>query len=80
MTGVQTCALPICIDLVFEENGELVVVDWKSDTVASSAVAAAVESHREQGEAYVRAVKAATRLEVSEVVFVFPRSGREGRL
>ena len=68
------------IDLVFEENGALVVVDWKSDTVAPSAVAAALQSHREQGEAYVRAVKAATRSEVNEVVFVFPRSGREGTM
>ncbi len=68
------------IDLVFEEDGDLVVVDWKSDTVAPSGVEAAAESHRPQGESYIRALKASTGLNVREVVWVFPRAPGEGRL
>ena len=37
------------IDLVFEEDGELVVVDWKSDAVAPSRVEAAGEARRPRG-------------------------------
>ena len=65
------------IDLVFEENGELVVVDWKSDTVAPSGAISAAESHRSQAEAYGLALWTATRKHVSEVVFVFPRADTE---
>jgi ATP-dependent exoDNAse (exonuclease V) beta subunit len=65
------------IDLVFEEAGELVVVDWKSDTVSPSGVEAAGESHRGQGEAYVRALEGATGRVVREVVWVFPRAPGE---
>ncbi|HZR92921.1 MAG TPA: hypothetical protein VFA44_11020 [Gaiellaceae bacterium] len=32
------------IDLVFAEDGDLVVVDWKSDAVGPGAAAAAAES------------------------------------
>ena len=68
------------IDLVFEEDGELVVVDWKSDSVAASGVEAAAESHRPQGEAYVRALEGVTGLTVREVVWVFPRAPGESSL
>jgi ATP-dependent helicase/nuclease subunit A len=65
------------IDLVFEEDGELVVVDWKSDSVAAGGVEAAGELHRSQGEAYIRALEAATDIKVREVVWVFPRAPGE---
>jgi ATP-dependent helicase/nuclease subunit A len=65
------------IDVVFEEEGDLVVVDWKSDAVAPRGVDAAGESHRAQGEAYVRALEAATGRTVREVVWVFPRAPAE---
>ena len=68
------------IDLVFEEGGELVVVDWKSDTVAPSGLAAAAESHRSQGEAYIRALEGSTGRTVREVVWVFPRAPGESSL
>ena len=62
------------IDLVFEEDGELVVVDWKSDAVGPSGVEGATEAHRPQAEAYVRALEATTGMHVKEVVFVFARA------
>ena len=65
------------IDLVFEEAGKLVVVDWKSDTVGPAGVEAAAEAHRAQAEAYARALGSTTGLQVSEVVFVFPRAKSE---
>jgi ATP-dependent helicase/nuclease subunit A len=68
------------IDLVFEEGGELVVVDWKSDTVGPSGLAATAESHRGQGEAYIRALEGATGRTVREVVWVFPRAPGESSL
>jgi ATP-dependent helicase/nuclease subunit A len=68
------------IDLVFREGEDLVVVDWKSDSVGPGDLAGAVERHRAQGEAYIRALQAATGLTVREVVFVFPRAGGEASL
>jgi ATP-dependent helicase/nuclease subunit A len=68
------------IDVVFEEDGELVVIDWKSDAVAPSGIEAAGESHRGQGEAYTRALEASTGLIVREVVWVFPRAPGESSL
>ena len=63
------------IDLVFREHDELVVLDWKSDSVGPASVAAAAEIHRPQAEAYAAALTAATRTPVREVIFVFPRAG-----
>jgi ATP-dependent helicase/nuclease subunit A len=68
------------IDLVFQEGNELVVVDWKSDTIAPSQAPAAAEAHRSQAEAYEASLTAATGMPVREVVFVFPRAGVEGTL
>ena len=65
------------IDLVFEEAGKLVVVDWKSDTVGPGGLEAAAEAHRPQAEAYARALGTTTGLAISEVVFVFPRAESE---
>lgn len=65
------------IDLVFREESELVVADWKSDSVGPSAVGAAAESHRSQAEAYAAALEGATGTRPTEVVFVFPRAGVE---
>ena len=63
------------IDLVFEDDGELVVLDWKSDSVGPSQVEAAAESHRPQAVAYSQALSAATGKAVKDVLFVFPRAG-----
>ena len=63
------------IDVLFEEGGELVVLDWKSDSVGPKGVAIAAETHRPQAEAYARSLTAATSKPVQEVVFFFPRAG-----
>jgi ATP-dependent exoDNAse (exonuclease V) beta subunit len=65
------------IDLAFREDDELVVADWKSDSVGPGAVEVAAESHRPQAEAYVRALEDTTDMRVNEVVFVFPRARAE---
>ena len=66
------------MDMLFEEDGRLVIVDYKTDTVAPEAIEAAVESHRSQAEMYAAAATMATRMQVAEVVFVFARAGGEG--
>jgi ATP-dependent exoDNAse (exonuclease V) beta subunit len=68
------------IDLVFREGDELVVVDWKSDSVGPTEVEAASEWHRPQATAYVRALEATTELGVKEVVLVYPRARAEWSL
>jgi ATP-dependent exoDNAse (exonuclease V) beta subunit len=68
------------IDVIFEENSELVVIDWKSDAIGPSAVKAAADSHRAQARAYVRALEAVTAMPVKEVVFVFPRAKAEAAI
>ena len=65
------------IDLVFRENGGLVIVDWKTDSVGPEGMKAAAEAHRAQAEAYAGALTAATGLGVSEVTLVFPRARGE---
>ena len=62
------------IDLVFEEDGELVVLDWKSDTVGPKQVEAAAETHRPQAEAYARALSAVDRPSSQRSRLLFPRA------
>ncbi len=67
-------------DLVLEEEGVLVVADWKTDAVASDAeIAAAVERHRAQVGWYARALGRATGRAVRGEVF-FLRADRAVRL
>ena len=65
------------LDMVFREGEELVVADWKSDTVGPGAVADAAEAHRPQATAYADALEAAFGRRPKEVVFVFPRARSE---
>jgi ATP-dependent exoDNAse (exonuclease V) beta subunit len=60
------------IDLLFEEDGELVVVDYKTDDVREEAEDA-LDRYRIQGAAYALALQQATGKNVKEVVFLFPR-------
>ena len=60
------------IDLLFEEDGELVVVDYKTDDVREGA-ATAIDRYRMQGAAYALALQKATGKTVKEVIFLFPR-------
>jgi ATP-dependent exoDNAse (exonuclease V) beta subunit len=60
------------IDLLFEEDGGLVVVDYKTDTLETEEeIAERVRHHRLQAGAYALTVQAATRRTVKEVVFLF---------
>ncbi len=62
------------IDLVAEEEGGLLVVDWKTDDVAGSALTERLEHYRPQGEIYASAVEAALGRPVTDVVFAFLRA------
>ena len=62
------------VDLLFEEDGRLVVVDYKTDGVPDqSALDAALERYAPQGAAYAVALEAAVGLPVAEVHFLFLR-------
>ncbi len=62
------------IDLCFEEDGGLVVVDYKTDDVPSeAAVGAALERYAPQGAVYALLLEAATGRPVTEVHFLFLR-------
>ena len=63
------------IDLVFEEGGKLVVVDFKTDNVAAGEAEDKASFYEKQGAAYVMGLEAATGFEVSELVFSFLRPG-----
>ncbi len=63
------------IDLVFEEGGKLVVVDFKTDDVAAGGAEDKASFYENQGAAYVMGLEAATGLEVGELVFSFLRPG-----
>ena len=63
------------IDLVFEEEGKLVVVDFKTDKVAAGEAEDKASFYENQGAAYIMALEAATGLEVGELVFSFLRPG-----
>ena len=59
------------IDLLFEQDGNLIVVDYKTDAVDSDDVDDAAARYGPQGGAYALAVQKATGLPVTEVVFCF---------
>ena len=65
------------IDLLFEENDGLVVVDYKTDSVTGPQARSAVERYRLQGGAYAHAIQQATGRTVKEVVFLYLQPRRE---
>jgi ATP-dependent exoDNAse (exonuclease V) beta subunit len=66
------------IDLLFEEEGGLVVVDYKTDVLESEeAIAERTEHYRIQAGAYTLAVQAAAGKPVKEVVLLFLQPRRE---
>jgi ATP-dependent helicase/nuclease subunit A len=66
------------IDLLFEEDGQLVVVDYKTDALASEEeIAQAMQRYRLQGGAYTLALQKATWQDVKEVVFLFLQPHQE---
>jgi ATP-dependent helicase/nuclease subunit A len=61
------------IDLLFEEDGELVIVDFKTDAVSANDFEARAAFYRNQALVYAWAARSATRMRVREVVFLFAR-------
>ena len=68
------------IDLLFEEDDGLVVVDYKTDSVGASETAESVLRYRLQGGAYAHALRQVTGKQVKEVVFLYLQPRREERL
>ncbi|MGZ4735211.1 MAG: UvrD-helicase domain-containing protein [Acidimicrobiia bacterium] len=67
------------IDLLFEDDGELIVVDYKTDTARTDAeLDAALERYRLQGAAYALALEHVLRRPVGKCVFVFARAKGPG--
>ena len=64
------------IDLLFEEDGELVLVDYKTDDVKAAELPDVIESHRAQLELYCHAVGQLTGKYPQEVLLYFVRLGR----
>ena len=63
------------VDLLFEDDDGLVVVDYKTDAVADThALSTAVDRYAPQGAAYAVAVEAVTGRPVAEVHFLFLRA------
>ena len=67
------------IDLLFEEDGELVVVDYKTDAIDAEDVPDAARRYELQAGAYALMVSRATGRRVKEIVFLFLRPKREQR-
>ena len=65
------------IDLLFEEEDGLVVVDYKTDAIEAEATGDLVNRYRVQGGAYTLALERATGKSVKEVVFLFLQPQRE---
>ena len=66
------------IDLLFEEDGELVVVDYKTDNInANAAEYIANNRYREQAGSYALITERATQKPVKDVVFLFLRPKSE---
>jgi ATP-dependent helicase/nuclease subunit A len=65
------------IDLLFEEDGEIVIVDFKTDAVTGDEIDARAGLYRNQALVYAWAARAATGRPVREVIFLFVRTGDE---
>ncbi len=68
------------IDLLFEEEDGLVVVDYKTDSVSAADSPDAVPNYRLQGGAYAHAIGQVTGKKVKEVVFLYLQPKSEERL
>ncbi len=68
------------IDLLFEEDEGLVLVDYKTDSVSAEDAREAVGRYRLQGGAYAHSIGQVTGKGVKEVVFLYLQPRREERL
>jgi ATP-dependent exoDNAse (exonuclease V) beta subunit len=62
-------------DLVFIENGNPVLVDYKTDSVSESEAPEHAKRYLPQAEVYMRAISAALGRPVQEFHFLFLRPG-----
>jgi ATP-dependent exoDNAse (exonuclease V) beta subunit len=65
------------MDLLFIEDGEIVIVDFKTDRVTAATIDKRAAHYRPQALVYAWAAARATGLPVREVVFLFARLGAE---
>ena len=75
--GIGNGSLHGFIDLLFEEDDSLVVVDYKTDSISPGQTATAVQRYRLQGGAYAHAIQEVTGKKVKEVVFLYLNPQRE---
>ncbi len=68
------------IDLLFEEEDGLVVVDYKTDNISENNSQEVLSRYRLQGAAYAMGVEKAISKPVKEVVFLFLRSNIEEKI
>ena len=68
------------VDCFFEEDGELVVVDFKTDHVSHAQLDERAEHYRPQLEAYSMALTRVMGKKVKEKVLYFFSAGEEVRL
>ena len=68
------------VDLLFEEGGDLVVVDYKTDAVSAEEARDAMGRYRLQGGAYAHSIGQVTGKTVREVVFLYLQPRREETL
>ena len=74
-------ALEGFIDLLFEEDGELVIVDYKTDAIdANAAEYIANSRYRAQAGSYALITEEVTQKRVRDVVFLFLRPKHEERV
>ena len=64
------------VDLVFEEEGELVVVDYKTDSIAPQQALAQAAHHAPQLQLYGRGLVQATGMKLRERVVLFTTTGQ----
>ena len=68
------------IDCCIEENGELTVIDYKTDRVSGEALSERAESYESQVRAYAMAVRRMTGKPVKECVLYFLHTGQAVRV
>ena len=64
--GEEKIMLQGIIDCYFEENGEIILVDYKTDSVKNGEVAPLIERYKSQLEYYAKALEATLEKEVKE--------------
>ena len=75
--GEERVLLQGVVDCFFEEDGALVVVDFKTDRIAPDALAERAEHYRPQLEAYSLALAQVIGKPVKEKILYFLRRGEQ---